>query len=69
MKPFGNSRAVCGALIPADGSLVPEALLGSEVTCPKAPVAVDANAAEPATFANVRLDILLLIKCSPRFQF
>lgn len=33
---------------------------------PKAVVAVEASAAVPATFANVRLDNFLLIKCSPR---
>jgi hypothetical protein len=39
----------------------PAELLGSDATQPSAVDAVEANAAVPATFANVRLDIFLLI--------
>jgi hypothetical protein len=40
----------------------PEALPGCDATALRAVVAVEANAAVLATFANVRLDIFLLIK-------
>jgi hypothetical protein len=77
MKPFGNSRLVVCELVlvsrvPIVDVLMFESLflagilLDSDAVDPKVPVAVDASAAEPATFANVRLDIFLLMKCSPR---
>jgi len=40
----------------------PEKPTGCDATEPKAVVAVEASAAVLATFANVRLDIFLLIK-------
>ena len=75
MKPFGNSRFVVCALedefvpvsgaggvdeLEPDGIEVSVAPLRSDATDPSAPVAVETRAALPATFANVRLDILLL---------
>jgi hypothetical protein len=41
---------------------MPKPMLGCDLTELRAVVAVDASAAVLATFANVRLDIFLLIK-------
>jgi hypothetical protein len=70
MKPFGNSRFVVCALedefVLVSGAsgvdeLVAEGIVVSDATDPRPPVAVETRAALPATFANVRLDIFLLI--------